>query len=112
MAKASKQAGKGSEIKKVHVRNHLWIFINSLIENPAFSSQTKEQMTLKASSFGSACDLPKSFITEVMEKTNIVDAVVAEASAKMTAQMDSKVKGGRGKRVLGIPKLEDANEAG
>merc|ERR1719163_626967 len=68
LAKASKQAGKGSECKKVHVKSHLWIFINSLIENPAFSSRTKEQMTLKVSSFGSTCDLPKSFITEVMDK--------------------------------------------
>merc|ERR1719169_335879 len=31
----------------------------------------------------------------------------------MTAQMDKASKsGGRGKRVLGIPKLEDANDAG
>eukprot|EP00931_Biecheleriopsis_adriatica_P005192 TRINITY_DN106727_c0_g1_i1.p1 TRINITY_DN106727_c0_g1~~TRINITY_DN106727_c0_g1_i1.p1 ORF type:complete len:1234 (+),score=353.48 TRINITY_DN106727_c0_g1_i1:61-3762(+) len=113
IAKASKAAGKGAEIKKVHVKNHLWLFINCLIENPAFSSQTKEQMTLKASSFGSTCDLPKSFVTEVMEKTDIVNAVVQEAAAKMTAQMDKNAKaGGRGKRLLGIPKLEDANEAG
>merc|ERR1712176_1706277 len=28
------------------------------------------------------------------------------------AQMDKNAKGGRGKRVLGIPKLEDANDAG
>merc|ERR1719436_174509 len=30
----------------------------------------------------------------------------------MTAQMDKSAKGGRGKRVLGVPKLEDANDAG
>eukprot|EP00933_Yihiella_yeosuensis_P023929 TRINITY_DN18576_c0_g1_i1.p1 TRINITY_DN18576_c0_g1~~TRINITY_DN18576_c0_g1_i1.p1 ORF type:complete len:1287 (-),score=338.14 TRINITY_DN18576_c0_g1_i1:113-3973(-) len=113
ISRASKAAGKGTEIKRVHVKNHLWIFINCLIENPAFSSQTKEQMTLKASSFGSTCDLSRSFIDEVIEKTDIVSAVVSDAQAKMTAQMDKNVKsGGRGKRILGIPKLEDANEAG
>ena len=26
------------------VRNHLWVFINCLIENPAFDSQTKEML--------------------------------------------------------------------
>lgn len=113
LAKASKAAGKGSDIKKVLVKNHLWLFINCLIENPAFSSQTKEQMTLKASSFGSSCELPKNFIEEVLEKTDIVNTVVSEAQAKMTAQMDKNLKSGaRGKRVLGIPKLEDANDAG
>ena len=30
---------------KLHeVRNHLWVFINCLIENPAFDSQTKESL--------------------------------------------------------------------
>eukprot|EP00401_Gymnodinium_catenatum_P071523 CAMPEP_0117485866 /NCGR_PEP_ID=MMETSP0784-20121206/15183_1 /TAXON_ID=39447 /ORGANISM="" /LENGTH=1224 /DNA_ID=CAMNT_0005280461 /DNA_START=53 /DNA_END=3727 /DNA_ORIENTATION=- len=112
-AKAKKEAGKGSEIKPIHVKNQLWVFINCLIENPAFSSQTKEQMTLKASSFGSTCNINKAFVDEVIERTGIVDAVIAEAQAKMTAQMDKSAKSGaKGKRVLGIPKLEDANEAG
>jgi DNA topoisomerase-2 len=36
-----------------------------------------------------------------------------EAQSKMVAQLDRNNRsGGRGKRVLGIPKLEDANEAG
>eukprot|EP00747_Dinoflagellata_sp_TGD_P123238 gnl/TRDRNA2_/TRDRNA2_173778_c0_seq1.p1 gnl/TRDRNA2_/TRDRNA2_173778_c0~~gnl/TRDRNA2_/TRDRNA2_173778_c0_seq1.p1 ORF type:complete len:1255 (-),score=308.74 gnl/TRDRNA2_/TRDRNA2_173778_c0_seq1:103-3867(-) len=111
-SKASKQH-KGSEIKRVLVKNHLWVFINCLIENPAFSSQTKECMTLKASNFGSKCDLPKSFIDEVLAKTDIINAVVTDAQAKMIGMMDKAgSKGARGKRVLGIPKLEDANEAG
>jgi len=112
-ARAKKEAGRGSEIKPVHVKNQLWVFVNCLIENPAFSSQTKEQMTLKVSSFGSVCSIPKSFIDEIHEKTDIVQSIIAEAQAKMTAQMDKSSKSfGRGKRVLGIPKLEDANEAG
>merc|ERR1719422_2609533 len=111
--KVKKEAGKGVEVKPIHVKNQLWIFINCLIENPAFSSQTKEQMTLKASSFGSSCSIPKSVIDEILEKTDIVGAVIMEAQAKMTAQMDKSAKsGGRGKRVLGVPKLEDANDAG
>jgi DNA topoisomerase-2 len=112
-AKAKKEAGKGTEIKPVHVKNQLWVFINCLIENPAFSSQTKEQMTLKASSFGSHCPINKALIDEIVEKTDVVSAVIAESQAKMTAQMDKMGKAGaKGKRVLGIPKLEDANDAG
>jgi len=113
LVKAKKEAGKSSEIKPIHVKNQLWIFINCLVENPAFSSQTKEQMTLKASSFGSTCSITRAFIDEVLEKTDILNAVISEAQAKMTAQMDKTAKSGaKGKRVLGIPKLEDANDAG
>merc|ERR1740123_1590875 len=70
-------------------------------------------MTLKASSFGSWCNIPKAVIDEALEKTDIVGAVISEAQAKMAIQMDKSARSGtKGKRVLGIPKLEDANEAG
>jgi len=83
-----------------------------MIENPAFSSQTKEQMTLKTSSFGSACNINRAFVDEILEKTDILQSVVSLAQAKMLTTMDKNAKpGGRGKRILGVPKLEDANEA-
>lgn len=41
----------GVEIKPAQVKQHLFLFINSLIENPAFDSQTKENMTLKKREF-------------------------------------------------------------
>ena len=52
-----KKKHKGLEkiLKPTHVKSHLKIFINCLIENPAFDSQTKENMTLKPSAFGSKC---------------------------------------------------------
>jgi len=108
-----KRACKGTEIKKVHVKTHLWVFVNCLIENPAFSSQTKEMMTLKQSRFGSTCNLNSAFIAEVLEQTGILDVVVMEAQTKMTIAMDNQTKTGRSsKRILGVPKLEDANDAG
>mmetsp|Transcript_25018 Transcript_25018/g.40199 ORF Transcript_25018/g.40199 Transcript_25018/m.40199 type:complete len:1246 (+) Transcript_25018:79-3816(+) len=109
-----KKAAKGTEIKRIHVKTHLWVFINCLIENPAFSSQTKEMMTLKVGKFGSTCNLSPSFISEILEQTGILDVVVKEAQAKLTIAMDTATKSGSrtGKRVLGVPKLEDANDAG
>ena len=45
---AKKKLGKGSvNIQSVHVKQHIWLFVNCLVENPAFDSQTKENMTLK-----------------------------------------------------------------
>ena len=46
---------KNINVKPFQIKAHLWIFVNALIENPAFDSQTKETLTLKASQFGSAC---------------------------------------------------------
>ncbi|XP_068141065.1 DNA topoisomerase 2 [Drosophila tropicalis] len=100
----------GINIKPFQVRNHLWIFVNCLIENPTFDSQTKENMTLQAKSFGSKCALSEKFIANV-SKSGIVESVLAWA--KFKAQNDIAKTGGRKSgKIKGIPKLEDANEAG
>merc|ERR1719161_544453 len=70
----SKNRG-GMEIKPNHVKNHLWIFVNCLIENPAFDSQTKETLTTKASQFGSSCELPDKLLKQVM-KSGIVENIL------------------------------------
>jgi DNA topoisomerase-2 len=53
---------KNVKIKAHHVKNHLWVFINSLIENPAFDSQTKECLTSLPKSFGSEYALSENFL--------------------------------------------------
>lgn len=47
------------------VKNHLCVFVNCLIENPTFDSQTKENMTLQQKTFGSTCPLSDKFIKQV-----------------------------------------------
>ena len=47
------------------VKDHLWLFVNCLIENPTFDSQTKENMTLQSKSFGSKAVLSDKFIAQV-----------------------------------------------
>jgi len=98
------------EVKPAHIRQHMWLFVNALIENPAFDSQTKETLTLKASQFGSACTLEEDFVKEVLA-SGIVEHVVAFADAKTSAQLSKKVKGKKQDKVL-VAKLEDANDAG
>ncbi|XP_064549101.1 DNA topoisomerase 2 [Drosophila montana] len=105
-----KKNKNGISIKPFQVRNHLWIFVNCLIENPTFDSQTKENMTLQAKSFGSKCVLSEKFISNV-SKAGIVESVLAWA--KFKAQNDiAKTGGKKSHKIKGIPKLEDANEAG
>ncbi|XP_053662617.1 DNA topoisomerase 2 [Anopheles marshallii] len=100
----------GVTIKPFQVKNHMWVFINCLIVNPTFDSQTKENMTLQSKSFGSKCALSEKFINAV-SKSGIVESVLQWA--KFKAQTDlAKTSGSKKSKIKGIPKLEDANDAG
>lgn len=44
-----KKKDKDLAVKPFQIKAHLWIFLNCLIENPTFDSQTKETLKLKAS---------------------------------------------------------------
>jgi DNA topoisomerase-2 len=57
-----KKKNKGAAVKPFQIKNHLWIFVNCLVENPAFDSQTKEYMTLLVSKFGSKCKVSDEFM--------------------------------------------------
>ncbi|XP_058125449.1 DNA topoisomerase 2 isoform X1 [Anopheles ziemanni] len=100
----------GVVIKPFQVKNHMWVFVNCLIVNPTFDSQTKENMTLQSKSFGSKCTLSEKFINAVA-KSGIVESVLQWA--KFKAQTDlAKTSGSKKTKIKGIPKLEDANDAG
>lgn len=100
----------GVGIKPFQVKNHMWVFVNCLIVNPTFDSQTKENMTSQAKSFGSKCSMSEKFITSI-SKCGIVESVLSWA--KFKAQTDlAKTSGKKNTKIKGIPKLEDANDAG
>ena len=65
MATVKRKTSKELSIKPFQIKNHLWIFVNCLIENPTFDSQTKENMTLRIKAFGSKCELNEKFIKQV-----------------------------------------------
>lgn len=61
-----KKKNKGGVVIKPHqMKNHLWVFVNCLIVNPTFDSQTKENMTLQTKNFGSKCQPTEKFYTSV-----------------------------------------------
>eukprot|EP00439_Symbiodinium_sp_Y106_P014864 s1680_g2.t1 len=73
--KIGKQKSGGTlAVKSQHVKSFLWIFVNCLIENPAFDSQTKETLTSKRERFGSACRLPEELLEDVVS-SGIVEAL-------------------------------------
>jgi DNA topoisomerase II len=53
---------KGAKVKPGTIKNHMWIFVNALIENPTFDSQTKDTLTLAANKFGTKPVLSEDFM--------------------------------------------------
>uniref|UniRef100_A0A6N2L4K4 DNA topoisomerase 2 n=1 Tax=Salix viminalis TaxID=40686 RepID=A0A6N2L4K4_SALVM len=100
---------KNANIKAHNVKNYLWVFVNCLIDNPAFDSQTKETLTLRQSSFGSKCELSEDLLKKVA-KSDIVDNLLSWAKFKENKEL-KKTDGTKTAKV-NVPKLEDANEAG
>ncbi|XP_064095039.1 DNA topoisomerase 2-alpha-like isoform X2 [Macrobrachium nipponense] len=106
-----KKNKSGVQIKPFQIKNHMWLFVNCLIVNPTFDSQTKENMTLQAKSFGSKCSLSEKFMTAA-SKCGIVESVMAWAKFKQQAQLQKVCTSKKQNKIKGLPKLEDANDAG
>ncbi|KAG9100840.1 DNA topoisomerase 2 [Ceratobasidium sp. UAMH 11750] len=101
---------KNAKVKPQAIKNHMWIFVNALIENPAFDSQTKEWLTLPSSKFGSRPHVSEDFMKKVA-KSGIIDNVLNWAKFKAD-QENKKTDGHKRTRLTGIAKLSDANNAG
>ncbi len=69
-------------------------------------------MTTKPVNFGSTCTLGDKFMKEVLA-SGIIESIVSVAKAKEEAKLAKTLGPGKKKsKLLGIPKLEDANQAG
>lgn len=112
---SKKERGKKKlMIKPQEVRNNMFLFVNCLIENPAFTSQTKEQLTTKVTQFGGKPSeklvITDAFITRIL-KTSIVEKIRSIANANEDKALQ-KADGSKKLRVKGQVKLVDANRAG
>lgn len=101
---------KKTAIKPFQVKPYIFVFINCLIENPAFDSQTKENMTLKSAKFGSKFTFTQQFTKRLM-KLKIIENVLTWAQFK-EEKLLKKTDGQKSARLTGIPKLDDASNAG
>ncbi|XP_062866444.1 DNA topoisomerase 2-beta [Trichomycterus rosablanca] len=101
----------GVSVKPFQVKNHIWVFVNALIENPTFDSQTKENMTLQTKSFGSKCVFSEKFI-RAATNCGIVESILNWVKFKAQTQLNKKCSSVKHSKIKGIPKLDDANDAG
>jgi len=97
---------KKIKVKPSLVKDSLSVFINCMVENPSFSSQTKEVLTTKVS-----CKLSEDYLKKLVSKLGIVDRVMAQQTLKDNKEA-TKTDGKKQSRITGIPKLDDAVYAG
>ena len=97
---------KKIKVKPTLVRDSIAVFIHCFVENPSFSSQTKEVLTSKVS-----CKLSEDFLKKVITKLNVVEKVLEQQNVKDTKE-NSKTDGKKQTKITGIPKLDDAVLAG
>lgn len=105
-----KKKNKDVKINSNFVKENLIFFINSIIENPGFSSQTKETLTTKVKDFGSSYTVSDTLLKK-LSKSGIVTQVLKLAEFKQSTNL-KKTDGKKQIKLRGIPKLEDANKAG
>ena len=109
----NKKSGKnGTQVKPFQIKSHLWLFVNCLIENPVFESQTKECMSLQVKNFGSKCQLSDDFLRKVATKSGVVDKVMNWLAFKEKDQLEKTGPKTKQSKLKGVPKLDDANNAG
>ena len=105
-----KKKDKDIKITPSILKENLVFFINSVIINPTFSSQTKDTLMSKADKFGSKYEPSVPFLKK-LAKCGIVEQVINLAKFKENAGL-KKTDGKKQVKISGIPKLEDANKAG
>ncbi|KAK9243853.1 DNA topoisomerase [Lipomyces tetrasporus] len=110
LAENIKKKNKSGNVKPQQIRNNIFLFVNCQIENPAFTSQTKEQLTTRPLAFGSKCVLSEEFFKKI-QRTSIIDNIMDIATQNADKEL-KKTDGSRRNRITGLVKLDDANKAG
>lgn len=107
------RAFKDLNVRPFMVTRSMFIFVNALVVNPCFDSQTKETLTTRASKFGAYKPvISDKFVKSIVKHSGIVEEVTFFARAKSQRQLERKTGGTKKTTLTGIPKLDDATFAG
>jgi len=72
------------DIKPSELKNHMFIFLNSTVINPSFSSQTKEKLITEIKEFGYTFEISNKLIQSIL-KSEIVSSVLDWIQQKKNA---------------------------
>lgn len=96
------------DVKPSELKNHMFLFLDSTVINPSFSSQTKEKLITEIKDFGSTFEVSQKLISQIL-KSEIVNSILDWIQQKKTAE-DSKLQRELNKKLdkIKVEKLIDA----
>ena len=97
-----------TKISTAKIRNNLCIFVNAIVENPSFGSQTKVELKTQSRDFGMRPNLDTKHFSKLFKESNIMHIVEERAKGGLGNKTPSTSKA----RVVHEKGLKDANWAG
>lgn len=96
------------DVKPSELKNHMFLFLNSTVINPSFSSQTKEKLITEAKEFGTTFEISSKLINSIL-KSEIVNSILDWIQQKKNAD-DSKLQRELNKKLnkIKVEKLIDS----
>lgn len=101
-----------TDILPGQIKNHIFLFVNSTIIRPSFSSQTKEKLISDVKNFGTSIELNEKFLSQIY-KSEITNSITDWLDKKKMAD-DSKAEREANKTIakIKVEKLVDCRWAG
>jgi DNA topoisomerase-2 len=93
------------------IKDRLILFVDAIIVNPGFTTQSKIQLINKPETFGSKYE-PSIAMIKKLYKSGIIENIIDSIKSKESSALIKKTDGKKQVRILGYPKLEDALKAG
>jgi DNA topoisomerase-2 len=96
------------DVRPGELRNHMFLFLDSTIINPSFSSQTKEKLITEIKDFGSTFEVSNKLVQSII-KSEIVNSILDWIQQKKSAE-ESKLQRDLNKKLdkIKVEKLIDA----
>ena len=96
------------DIRPGELKNHMFLFLDSTIINPSFSSQTKEKLITEIKDFGSTFEVTNKLIQSII-KSEIVNSILDWIQQKKSAE-ENKLQRDLNKKLdkIKVEKLIDA----
>ena len=110
MNKAISRKYKNVNIRDSFIKDKIYIFINSVVENPSFSSQTKDSLSSNVQD--DFCKISNITMKNIISKLDLTTEIISLIKAKETLALEKSDTKSRKSRIKDIPKLYDANYAG
>ena len=110
MQKAIKKKYKKAKIRDSFIKDKIAIFLNAEIENPVFSSQTKDALSSKVSD--KFCLIKGSTMKNIIDKLDLTTEIISLIKAKQLSELEKNETKRKKSKLKGVNKLYDANYAG